>query len=37
VTLTGLKEGFRDAEQRRFAQRVIHDRLADDRDQQECR
>ncbi|MEV5988799.1 hypothetical protein AB0L85_27965 [Streptomyces sp. NPDC052051] len=37
MTLTDLSDGFRDDEQRRRVQRVIHDRLADDRDPQECR
>ncbi|MEU6028667.1 hypothetical protein ABZ825_16865 [Streptomyces tauricus] len=37
MTLTDLSNGFRDDEQRRRVQAVIHDRLADDRDQQECR
>ncbi|MEU9713867.1 hypothetical protein [Streptomyces sp. NPDC047976] len=37
MTLTDLNNGFRDDEQRRHVQRVIHDRLADDRDPQECR
>ncbi|MFJ8013777.1 hypothetical protein [Streptomyces sp. NPDC096339] len=37
MILTDLNNGFRDVEQRRCVQRVIHDRLADDRDQQECR
>ncbi|MEU1593561.1 hypothetical protein ABZ468_12050 [Streptomyces sp. NPDC005708] len=37
MTLTDLNNGFRDDEQRRRVQRVIHDRLADDRDPQECR
>ncbi|RRR81758.1 hypothetical protein [Streptomyces sp. RP5T] len=37
MTLTDLNTGFRDDEQRRRVQRVIHDRLADDRDPQECR
>ncbi|MFI6285508.1 hypothetical protein ACIBCM_12235 [Streptomyces sp. NPDC051018] len=37
MTLTGLGSGFRDDEQRRCVRTVIHDRLADDRDQQECR
>ncbi|MCW8103555.1 hypothetical protein OG288_01800 [Streptomyces tauricus] len=36
MTLTDLSNGFRDDEQRRRVQAVIHDRLADDRDQQEC-
>ncbi|MEU2542582.1 hypothetical protein [Streptomyces iakyrus] len=37
MTLTDLPAGFRDEEQRGSVRRVIHDRLADDRDQQECR
>ncbi|MET9765102.1 hypothetical protein ABZ016_39625 [Streptomyces sp. NPDC006372] len=37
MTLTDLSLGFRDPDQRRCAQAVIHNRLADDRDQQECR
>lgn len=37
MTLTDLSDGFRDAEQRRRVQAVIHDRLADDRVPQECR
>ncbi|MER6304364.1 hypothetical protein ABT247_33185 [Kitasatospora sp. NPDC001539] len=37
MTLTDLRTGFRDDEQRRRVRRVIHDRLADDRDPQECR
>ncbi|MFJ6557084.1 hypothetical protein ACIQNT_33415 [Streptomyces luteogriseus] len=37
MTLTDLPAGFRDEEQRGYVRRVIHDRLADDRDQQECR
>ncbi|MEV5161342.1 hypothetical protein [Streptomyces sp. NPDC053728] len=37
MTLTDLNTGFRDDEQRRRVQRVVHDRLADDRDPQECR
>ncbi|WP_073229575.1 hypothetical protein [Streptomyces sp. NBRC 110465] len=37
MTLTDLSNGFRDDEQRRCVQRVIHDRLTDDRDPQECR
>ncbi|MFF3460401.1 hypothetical protein ACFYXH_40195 [Streptomyces sp. NPDC002730] len=37
MTLTDLCERFRDEAQRRRVQAVIHDRLADDRDQQECR
>ncbi|WP_327321390.1 hypothetical protein OG735_02035 [Streptomyces sp. NBC_01210] len=37
MTLTDLSEGFRDDAQRRRVQAVIHDRLADDREQQECR
>jgi hypothetical protein len=37
VDLTTSAEGFRDEHQRRRVQFVIHDRLADDRDQEECR
>ncbi|MEU6406997.1 hypothetical protein [Streptomyces sp. NPDC046985] len=37
MTLTDLNTGFRDDEQRRRVQGVIHDRLADDRDSRECR
>ncbi|MFD9124996.1 hypothetical protein [Kitasatospora sp. NPDC059571] len=37
MSLTDLRDGFRDDEQLRRARRVIHDRLADDRDPQECR
>ncbi|MFF0479502.1 hypothetical protein [Streptomyces sp. NPDC004284] len=37
MPLTDLRNGFRDDEQRRRVQAVIHDRLADDRDPQECR
>ncbi|MEU9114061.1 hypothetical protein AB0D04_20315 [Streptomyces sp. NPDC048483] len=37
MTLTDLSEGFRDVDQRRRVQAVIHDRLADDQEQQECR
>ncbi|MGV9625367.1 hypothetical protein [Streptomyces sp. NPDC003487] len=37
MTLTDLNTGFRDDEQRRRVQKVIHDRLADDRYPQECR
>ncbi|MFI1980190.1 hypothetical protein [Streptomyces wedmorensis] len=37
MTLTDLSNGFLDDEQRRRVQAVIHDRLADDRDPQECR
>ncbi|MFT9787607.1 hypothetical protein ACMZ5E_15450 [Streptomyces rhizosphaericola] len=37
MTLTDLNTGFCDDEQRRRVQRVIHDRLADDRAPQECR
>ncbi|WP_145910895.1 hypothetical protein [Kitasatospora viridis] len=35
--LTDLPHGFRDDEQRRRVRRVVHDRLADDREPQECR
>ncbi|WP_345633922.1 hypothetical protein [Rugosimonospora acidiphila] len=37
MDLRNLRLGFRDDAQRRRAQRVIHDRLADDRLQDECR
>ncbi|MFJ8430886.1 hypothetical protein ACIQ9P_06260 [Kitasatospora sp. NPDC094019] len=37
MSLTDLRDGFRDDEQLRRARRVVHDRLADDRDPQECR
>ncbi|MFF8395964.1 hypothetical protein [Streptomyces sp. NPDC016172] len=37
MTLTDLSNGFRDDNQRRRVQAVIHDRLADDREPQECR
>ncbi|MFG2123824.1 hypothetical protein [Streptomyces sp. NPDC048710] len=37
MTLTDLRNGFRDDDQRRRVQAVIHDRLADDREPQECR
>ncbi|MFF0160093.1 hypothetical protein ACFYRY_21540 [Streptomyces sp. NPDC005263] len=37
MTLTDLSNGFRDDDQRRRVQAVIHDRLADDREPQECR
>ncbi|MCZ0991586.1 hypothetical protein [Streptomyces diastatochromogenes] len=37
MTLTDLGNGFRDDDQRRRVQAVIHDRLADDREPQECR
>jgi hypothetical protein len=37
VTLTDLHRGFRDESQRRLAQGVIMFRLADDRNQEECR
>ncbi|MFD8225897.1 hypothetical protein ACFV16_17180 [Streptomyces massasporeus] len=37
MTLTDLPAGFRDEEQRGYVRRVIHDRLADHRDQRECR
>ncbi|MEU9517778.1 MULTISPECIES: hypothetical protein [unclassified Streptomyces] len=37
MPLTDLNNGFSDDEQRRRVQRVVHDRLADDRDPQECR
>lgn len=37
VSLNDLYNGFRDNEQRRRVRAVVHDRLADDRNQQECR
>jgi hypothetical protein len=37
VDLRSLRLGFRDDAQRRRAQGVVHDRLADDRLQDECR
>ncbi|MFD5036583.1 hypothetical protein ACFWMX_13340 [Streptomyces sp. NPDC058378] len=37
MTLTDLRDGFRDAEQRRCVQAMIASRLADDREPQECR
>ncbi|MFD8193802.1 hypothetical protein [Streptomyces wuyuanensis] len=37
MTPADLSTGFRDDEQRRRVQSVIHDRLADDRDPRECR
>jgi hypothetical protein len=37
VDLTQLRHGFRDEDQRRRAQLVITSRLADDREQEECR
>ncbi|MFI0941229.1 hypothetical protein [Streptomyces sp. NPDC021020] len=37
MSLTDLRTGFRDDEQRSCVQSVIHDRLADDREQPECR
>jgi hypothetical protein len=37
VSLIDLSGGFRDDAQRRRVQAVIHDRLADDRKQDECR
>ncbi|MFJ4428859.1 hypothetical protein [Streptomyces bobili] len=37
MILADLANGFRDDEQRRRVQRVIHERLADDRAPQECR
>ncbi|MEW2330477.1 hypothetical protein AB0880_21995 [Micromonospora chersina] len=37
MDLRSLRVGFRDDAQRSRAQRVIHDRLADDRLQDECR
>ncbi|WLQ53880.1 hypothetical protein P8A21_40925 (plasmid) [Streptomyces poriferorum] len=37
MTLTDLRDGFRDAEQRKCVQAMIAGRLADDREPQECR
>ncbi|WP_159061943.1 hypothetical protein [Streptomyces sp. WM6368] len=37
MTLTDLRDGFRDDGQRKCVQAVVHSRLADDRDPQECR
>jgi hypothetical protein len=37
MDLRHLREGFRDETQRKRAQNAIHDRLADDRDPDECR
>ncbi|MYR28045.1 MULTISPECIES: hypothetical protein [unclassified Streptomyces] len=37
MTLTDLRDGFRDAEQRQCVQAIIASRLADDREPQECR
>ncbi|WP_097866389.1 hypothetical protein [Streptomyces sp. rh34] len=37
MTLTDLKDGFRDDDQRQCVQAVVHSRLADDREPQECR
>ncbi|MFJ6000095.1 hypothetical protein [Streptomyces sp. NPDC092370] len=37
MTLTDLPTDFRDEEPRGHVRRVIHDRLADDRDQRKCR
>ncbi|MFF4591469.1 hypothetical protein [Amycolatopsis sp. NPDC001319] len=37
MSLTDLSSGFRDEAQRRRAQAVIQERLADDREQDECR
>ncbi|MER6320436.1 hypothetical protein ABT237_42870 [Streptomyces sp. NPDC001581] len=37
MTLTDLKDGFRDVGQRQCVQAVVHSRLADDREPQECR
>ncbi|MEV7169732.1 hypothetical protein AB0O18_08555 [Streptomyces sp. NPDC093224] len=37
MTLTDLRDGFRDDDQRRRVQAVVHSRLADDRVPQECR
>ncbi|MER5203794.1 hypothetical protein [Streptomyces sp. NPDC002825] len=37
MTLTDLRHGFRDDDQRRCVQAAVHSRLADDREPQECR
>jgi hypothetical protein len=37
VTLTDLRDGFRDDDQRQCVQAMVHSRLADDRESQECR
>ncbi|MEU3822413.1 hypothetical protein AB0E74_22745 [Streptomyces sp. NPDC030392] len=37
MTLTDLRDGFRDDDQRQCVQAVVHRRLADDREPQECR
>ncbi|WP_405901832.1 hypothetical protein OG696_40955 [Streptomyces sp. NBC_00656] len=37
MTLTDLRDGFRDAEQRQCVQAMIAGHLADDREPQECR
>ncbi|MFF1901786.1 hypothetical protein [Streptomyces sp. NPDC058206] len=37
MTLTDLGNGFRDDDQRRRVQAIVHDRLADDREPRECR
>ncbi|MFE2325346.1 hypothetical protein ACFXD5_15740 [Streptomyces sp. NPDC059385] len=37
MTLTDLRDGFRDDDQRQCVQAVVHNRLADDREPQECR
>ncbi|MFE2556311.1 hypothetical protein ACFXGT_09795 [Streptomyces sp. NPDC059352] len=37
MTLTDLRDGFRDDDQRQCVQAVVHSRLADDREPQECR
>ncbi|MFC8721554.1 hypothetical protein [Kitasatospora sp. NPDC057198] len=37
MTLTDLANGFRDDEQLQRVQAVVHNRLADDREPQECR
>ncbi|WP_330310598.1 hypothetical protein OHS17_01000 [Streptomyces sp. NBC_00523] len=37
MTLTGLRDGFRDVEQRQRVQAMIASRLADDREPQGCR
>lgn len=37
MTLTDLRDGFRNDDQRRSVQAVVHARLADDREPRECR
>jgi hypothetical protein len=37
VSLVDLRHGFRDEDQRHLAQGIVMMRLADDRDQEECR